>query len=301
MVATEPMNITASPVDINVDPHRAYVTNRLEETFARHIGHTQPSTLTDAEWHEVVDACKTAAALLHMPASDRLWTPLITAATMTTCSLHVIDREAFKGACILVALATMWEDMDTASHDFDGVLAELRKICDRYYRGEDVQHAFEGMRTFLTYDHMFRNSSVARALCSTSLEQYFRFRVTDFFLDAWLRVSYPIYRNEMLAEHCRSGLTARMTVRATAVVNDAYTFAREKSRNDFINCFHLAPFDNDTNFRRFFDDIVHGIIEDITCIKEFDPVTRDVLLNVIYGNFIFCRDFYDNLEASRGF
>jgi hypothetical protein len=301
MAASERAEIPPSPDGSTVDHRGAYAIDRLTETFARHIGRaSEPCVVTDAERHEVADVCETMAALMGRSGTDQVWRTLTAAAEVSTNARHLVDREAFKGACIMLAVATMWEDTDPDSHDFDAVLPELRKVCARYYRDEDAWHSFEGMRTFLTYDHMFRDSPVARALCSASLEQYFRFRVTDFFLDAWLRVSYPIYRDAMFAEHCKSGLAARMTVRPTVVANDALTFAREKSKGEFVNCFHLAPPDDGADFRRFFDGILDGIVDDITCIKNFDPVTRDVLLNVIYGNFIFHRDFYGTLEVGRG-
>lgn len=67
------------------------------------------------------------------------------------------------------------------------------------------------------------------------MEQYFRFRVTDGGADFWLRMSFPIYRDDYFTEHWRSRLAARMTVRGLTVVNDAYSFSREQSLGQIAN------------------------------------------------------------------
>ena len=280
--------MTAVPAEVlDLDRYRDHISRRLEETFSQHIGDPpQPCQLSDTEWREVLDTCNAAAASTGLVISDRRWRSYTGVVIAAQSARHLRDREAFKAVCILTNVTFVWDDMDTPRHDFDRFLPALRTICNRYYQAEDAQQAFEAARTFITSDHMFRNTPLKNTLCTTSLEQYFRFRVTDIGADFWLRMSYPIYQNDRFAAHCRSGLAALMTTRGLTVVNDAYSFVRESSLGQLTNCFYLCPPGDDTAFYAFLESLLDGIVEDITCIKAFDQVTRDVLLDLIYGNFV---------------
>ncbi len=277
----------AAAARLDLDRHRDHITRRLEETFARHIGEPpQPCSLTETEFREVLDVCNTAVAPLGRAISERRWKSYTGVVIAAQSARRLCDQEAFKAVCALNNVTFVWDDMDPALHNFELFLPEVRKICDRYYRGEDAAHAFEAARTWITSDHMFRDSPIKRVLCSTSLEQYFRFRVTDVGVDFWLRMSSPIYRDARFTEHCRSGLAARMATRGLVVVNDAYSFARERASGQPSNCFHLCPAGDDSVFHAFFEALLDGLVEDITCIKAFDEVTQEVLLDLIYGNFL---------------
>ncbi|GAB2713225.1 hypothetical protein [Nocardia thraciensis] len=280
----------AAPLGPDLDLHRGYITRRFEETLTQHIGDPpQPCTLTDAEWREVIDTCNTAVAPLGRTIPDQRWRVYTGVTLAAQSSRHLTDRQGLKAVCALSNTTFVWEDMDSALHNFDAFLPELHAICDRYYPAADSPQAYEAARVFITSDHMYRDSPIMRTLCTTSLEQYFRFRVTDVGADCWMRWSYPIYRDREFTEHCKSGLAARMVTRGLTVVNDAYSFRREQSWGQLNNCFYLCPLDGD-GLGAFFDTLLDGIAEDIACIKSFDPITRDVLLDLIYGNFIWTRD-----------
>ncbi len=133
---------------------------------------------------------------------------------------------------------------------------------------------------------MFRDSPIKEVLCTTSPEQYFRFRVTDVGVDFWMKMSYPIYRNAQFTEHAKSGLAARMTTRGLAIVNDFYSYDREVSLGQITNCFRLCDVSDQAAFEEFFQRRLDDIVEDVECVKSFDAVTRDVLMDLIYGNFV---------------
>lgn len=280
--------MTAVPAEVlDLDRYRDHISRRLEKTFSQHIGDPpQPCQLSDAEWREVLDTCNAAVASAGLVISDRRWRSYAGVVMEAQSARHLRDREAFKAVCILTDVIFVWDDMDTSRHDLNRFLPALRTICNRYYQAEDAQQAFEAARTLITSDHLFGNTPLKNTLCTTSLEQYFRFRVTDAGADLWMRMSCPIYQDDRLTAHCRSGLAALMITRGVTVVNDAYSFARESSLGQLANCFYLCPPGDDTAFYVFFESLLDGIVEDITCIKAFDRVTRDVLLDVIYGNFM---------------
>ncbi|MEU5419153.1 hypothetical protein ACFY1P_11585 [Streptomyces sp. NPDC001407] len=275
-----------APAGAGMSRHLDYCTSRFGEVFARDIGYApEMCGLTDSELRECIDACNAAVAPFGKTISDERWISYMGVVFWSQSARHIRDREAFKAVCILNCVTFVWDDMDPALHDFDLFLPELRGICERYYSEEDAWFAYEGARAFVTSDHMFRNSSIKEALCTSSPEQYFRFRVTDVGVDFWMKMSYPIYRNEQFTEHAKSGLAARMTTRGLAIVNDAYSFDREKALGQITNCFHLCDVDDAESFRPFFESRLADIVEDIRCIKAFDDVTRDVLLDLLQGNF----------------
>ncbi|WP_225831132.1 hypothetical protein [Streptomyces sp. NK08204] len=262
-------------------------TDRFAALFDRHVGHeAQKIPMTDAELREVIDACNRAVAPLGKSVSDKRWISYMDVVRWSQSARHIKDMEAFKAVCVLNCVTFVWDDMDAALHDFDLFLPQLREVCERYYSPEDAEFAYEGARAFVTSDHMFRDSRLKKVLCGTSPEQYFRFRVTDVGVDFWMRMSYPIYRHRELTEHSKTGLAARMTTRGLAIVNDFYSYDREHALGQITNCFRLCDMADEMDFRRFFQDRLDDMAEDMECIKAFDDVSRDVLLDLIQGNFV---------------
>lgn len=262
-------------------------TDRFAALFDRFVGHeARKVELTDAELREVIDACNRAVAPLGKSVPDKRWISYMDVVRWSQSARHIKDMEAFKAVCVLNCVTFVWDDMDPALHDFDAFLPRLREVCERYYTPQDAEFAYEGARAFVTSDHMFRDSELKRVLCGTSPEQYFRFRVTDVGVDFWMRMSYPIYRHPELTEHAKTGLAARMTTRGLAVVNDFYSYEREQALGQITNCFRLCDMSDETAFQAFFQDRLDDMAEDMRCIGAFDPLTRDVLLDLIRGNFV---------------
>lgn len=273
--------------DRGVRRHWERSTRRFAEAFDKHIGY-QPQfvPMTDAELREVIDACNTAVAPLGKQVSDERWISYMGVVRWSQSASNIRDMEAFKAVCILNCITFVWDDMDPSLHDFDLFLPEVRKVCEKYYRGEDVWFAYEAARAFITSDHMFRGSPVKEVLCSTSPEQYFRFRVTDIGVDFWMKMSYPIYADPQLTEHSKTGLAGRMATRGLTIVNDFYSYDRELSLGQITNCFRLCDVSDDDEFDAFFQARLDDIVEDMEVIKSFDDVTRPVLLDLIHGNFV---------------
>ncbi|AWZ03666.1 MULTISPECIES: hypothetical protein [unclassified Streptomyces] len=262
-------------------------TERFRDLFARDFDHRPTMVELDgAQLREVIDACNRAVAPLGKNISDERWISYMDVVRWSQSARHVQDVEAFKAVCILNCVTFVWDDMDPALHDFDAFLPEIRKICEHYYEPDEVWFAYEAARAFVVSDNMFRDSDIKRVLCETSPEQYFRFRVTDVGVDFWMKMSYQIYRHADFSEHAKSGLAARMTTRGLAIVNDFYSYDREIALGQVTNCFRLCDVADERAFKEFFDARLADIEEDVRCIKEFDPVSRDVMLDLIYGNFI---------------
>ncbi|WP_374985336.1 hypothetical protein [Streptomyces fradiae] len=265
----------------------AECTERFAALFARHVPHgAEKVPMTDAELREVIDACNRAVAPLGKTVSDKRWISYMDVVRWSQSARHIKDMEAFKAVCVLNCITFVWDDMDASLHDFDLFLPRVRAVCDRYYTPQDADFAYEGARAFVTSDHMFRDAPLKRVLCGTSPEQYFRFRVTDVGVDFWMRMSYPIYRHPALTEHSKTGLAARMATRGLAVVNDFYSYDRERALGQITNCFRLCDMADEADFRRFFQARLDDMAEDLECISAFDDVTRDVLLDLIHGNFV---------------
>jgi hypothetical protein len=262
-------------------------TDRFASLFARHLGYeAQKVPMTDTELREVIEVCNRAVAPLGKAVSDKRWLSYMDVVRWSQSARHVKDREAFKAVCVLNCVTFVWDDMDPALHRFDLFLPQLSAVCARYYGPEDAAFAYEGARAFVTSDHMFRDSPVKKVLCSTSPEQYFRFRVTDVGVDFWMKMSYPIYRHPEFTEHAKTGLAARMTTRGLAIVNDLYSYERENALGQITNCFLLCDVADDDAFHRFFEERLTDMTEDIACIKAFDETTSDILLDLLHGNFV---------------
>lgn len=262
-------------------------TDRFAELFTRHVGHeARKAEMTEGELREVIDACNTAITPLGKEVSDKRWISYMNVVRWSQSARNIRDMEAFKAVCVLNCITFVWDDMDPGLHDFDLFLPQVRAVCDRYYSREDAAFAFEGARAFVTSDHMFRDSSVKEVLCSTSPEQYFRFRVTDVGVDFWMKMSYPIYRHPELTEHSKTGLAARLATRGLAVVNDFYSYDRENALGQITNCFRLCDVNDEDDFRRYFGARIADMDEDMECISAFDEVTREVLFDLIRGNFL---------------
>jgi hypothetical protein len=262
-------------------------TGRFATLFARHLGReARKVPMTDTELREVIDVCNRAVAPLGKCVPDKRWVSYMDVVRWSQSARHIRDREAFKAVCVLNCVTFVWDDMDPALHRFDLFLPQLSAVCERYYDKDDAAFAYEGARAFVTSDHMFRDSPVKKALCGTSPEQYFRFRVTDVGVDFWMKMSYPIYRHPEFTEHAKTGLAARMTTRGLAIVNDLYSYEREKALGQIANCFLMCDVTDDGAFERFFAERLEDMTEDIACIKAFDDTTADILLDLLHGNFV---------------
>ncbi|WKK22974.1 hypothetical protein QZH56_30185 [Streptomyces olivoreticuli] len=284
---TAPAAPALATVPAGMAPYWQECTDRFAGLFSRYLGYeAQKVPMTDAELREVIDACNRAVAPLGKTVSDKRWISYMDVVRWSQSARHIKDMEAFKAVCVLNCITFVWDDMDPALHDFDLFLPEVRAVCDRYYGEEDAAFAYEGARAFVTSDHMFRDSPVKKVLCATSPEQYFRFRVTDVGVDFWMKMSYPIYCHPELTEHAKTGLAARMTTRGLAIVNDFYSYDREAVLGQITNCFRLCDVTDAAGFRRFFDARLGDMSEDMECIAAFDDTTRDVLLDLIHGNFV---------------
>ncbi|MFD8199867.1 terpene synthase family protein [Streptomyces sp. NPDC003470] len=267
--------------------YRQECTDAFAGLFDRYVGYeARKVPMTDAELREVIDACNRAVAPLGKSVSDKRWISYMDVVRWSQSARHIVDMEAFKAVCVLNCVTFVWDDMDSALHDFGLFLPQLRSVCERYYSPQDAEFAYEGARAFVTSDHMFRDSRLKTVLCGTSPEQYFRYRVTDVGVDFWMRMSYPIYRHPQLTEHAKTGLAARMTTRGLAVVNDFYSYDREHALGQVTNCFRLCDVSDEDDFRRFFRARLDDMAEDLRCIRAFDDTTRDVLLDLIHGNFV---------------
>ncbi|WP_246530639.1 terpene synthase family protein [Streptomyces bathyalis] len=242
--------------------------------------------MSDAELREVMDTCNRAVAPLGKDVSDKRWISYMDVVRWSQSARHIKDMEAFKAVCVLNCVTFVWDDMDPALHRFDLFLPQVSAVCERYYAPQDAAFAYEGARAFITSDHMFRDSPIKKTLCSTSPEQYFRFRVTDVGVDFWMKMSYPIYRHAEFTEHAKTGLAARMTTRGLAIVNDFYSYERENALGQITNCFELCDVDDDKDFERFFEERLKDMTEDIECVKAFDETTADILLDLLRGNFV---------------
>ncbi|EFF90591.1 conserved hypothetical protein [Streptomyces sp. e14] len=276
----------ADPTATGTARHWQECTDRFAALFGRYVGReAQKVPMTDAELREVIDACNRAVAPLGKAVSDKRWISYMDVVRWSQSARHIKDMQAFKAVCVLNCITFVWDDMDPALHDFDSFLPEVRAVCERYYTPQDAEFAYEGARAFVTSDHMFRDSRLKQVLCGTSPEQYFRFRVTDVGVDFWMKMSYPIYRHRELTEHSKTGLAARMATRGLAIVNDFYSYDREHALGQITNCFRLCDLSDDAEFRAFFQVRLDDMAEDMECLKAFDDVSRDVLFDLIQGNF----------------
>ncbi|MEV0253422.1 terpene synthase family protein [Streptomyces sp. NPDC050732] len=287
LTESAPLDAASPAVPPGMTRYWQECTDRFTELFARHVGYeAQKVPMSETELREVIDACNRAVAPLGAVVSDKRWVSYMDVVRWSQSARNIKDMEAFKAVCILNCVTFVWDDMDPRLHDFDVFLPQLRAVCERYYAPDDAAFAYEGARAFVTSDHMFRDSPIKKALCTTSPEQYFRFRVTDVGVDFWMKMSYPIYGQPEFTEHAKTGLAARMTTRGLAIVNDFYSYDREAALGQITNCFRLCDVTDETAFRDFFRARLDDMTEDLTCIAAFDETTRDILFDLVQGNFV---------------
>lgn len=264
--------------------YQDYGIRRIDEVFAEHIGdRPERIELSEAELREVIDACNEVIEPFGKTVSDRRWVAYLDP-LWNQSSRHLVDRAALKGVCVLQNIAFVCDDL-RVSHGLDAVLPRLRLMCERYYQGEDVWWAYEGARSWMVSDQMFREHPARELLCG-DLDRYWRFRVVDGGVDWWMKMSYPIFRDPAFTEHAKTGLAARLATRGLMAVNDFFSYDREKGNGEINNCFLLCDVDYEEEFYPFFEARMDEIIDDIRCIKAFDQVTREILLDLIYGTFL---------------
>jgi cyclooctat-9-en-7-ol synthase len=168
--------------------------------------------------------------------------------------------------------------------------AGCARSATKYYANlDDAQFVYDAALSWFVYDQAFKSGSFKELLCTSSVDQYFRFRADDAGVNLWMATSYPIYDDTQLAENVRNGLASRLAVRGCVTVNDLYSYDKERASGEPGNCFYLAPIEDTARFREFFDARIDDIIEDLNHLKTVDTTTRDVTFDLIYGNFLWSR------------
>ncbi|WP_280405131.1 hypothetical protein [Nocardia brasiliensis] len=263
-----------------------YCTERLNDLLLTETGYFPRSVeLADTELREIITACNAAIAPFGRRVSDRRWISYLDVVHGQS-ERRVVDREAFKAVCILNNILFIWDDLDPRLKDLELLLPKIRAICERYYCNmDDVWWAYQGVRSWLVHDRSFSDSRELTSVMCRDLENYTRLRVTDLGPDWWMKASYPIYRDPDFTEHCRSGLAAWLTVRPLFIVNDLYSYDREHELGELKNCYNLCDVTDEHAFLEYFDARLYDLQHDIATIKAFDQITRDVLLDLIYGHF----------------
>jgi hypothetical protein len=192
--------------------------------------------------------------------------------------IHDINLKSFIGSVILNNMTFFWDDIkdDLVLNKKSIILNEIHEICKEYYEIEYVEKVFEASEQWINHDTFFRTHKSKKLICN-NLHTYWQYRLIDSGTHYWLKITSPIYKNEEYSKLVDIMILSQLVLKPFMVVNDICSYYKEKYFNEYSNFLNVT-----NNINKQIEDIEH----DIECIKSFDNDISNILLDKIYGHYI---------------
>lgn len=191
---------------------------------------------------------------------------------------YLKSRKSFIGSVILNNMTFFWDDIkdDLVLNKKSIILNEIHEICKEYYEIKYVEKVFEASEQWINHDTFFRTHKSKKLICN-NLHTYWQYRLIDSGTHYWLKITSPIYKNEEYSKLVDIMILSQLVLKPFMVVNDICSYYKEKYFNEYSNFLNVT-----NNINKQIEDIEH----DIECIKSFDNDISNILLDKIYGHYI---------------
>lgn len=250
----------------------------IEEIFSSSCSKPAKMNLTNNEKIEIIKESNKFSNLLNINISNDRWLTYIEMSCWSVSNRHIKSRKMFIGAIILNNMTFFWDDLEDKFIEFNKhiLLENLYEICEKYYEEKYIKNVFEASKQWVDHDAYFRSKEIRKLLCS-NLHTYWQYRLIDSGLHYWMKITAPIYKNEEYSTLVDIMILSQLLLKPFMIVNDICSYYKEKYYNECSNFLNIT---NDINSQ--INDIKHNI----KCIKNFNKTISEILLDKIYGHYI---------------
>lgn len=256
--------------------------------FSNNISIPLKIELSNKEIIEIINRSNKLANIFKTNINDNRWLTYIDMSCWMVSNKNLKNRKSFIGSVILNNMTFFWDDIkdDLVENKTYIILNELYEVCKDYYNVRYIKKVFEAAEQWITHDTYFRVHETKKLLCN-NLHTYWQYRLIDSGTHYWMKITAPIYENEEYIKLVDIMILSQLVLKPFMVVNDICSYYKEKYYNECSNFLNIT---NDIN--RHLEDIKH----DIKCIKSFNKDISNILLDKIYGHYIWAinTDRYKN-------
>jgi len=277
-----------------------YCRRSFLQLFSEFTTAPRKHALTSDEVAEVLEISNALAQLFNVCVPQERWLVYMDMACWLTSARHLKLREVFKGICAINNLTFFWDDLHDEFLPHESlVLEEAYKVCERYFPRQVVDSTYFYIQQWLEFDSFTRNSPLRELLCQASLESYWEFKLIDSGVPYWLGITAPVYDDPGMVRIIRTGLPAQLLLRPIMVVNDVYSYDKEKQLGEVSNFLYHANVAEEREFRALFEHHLQQMRRDIMAMKWLGERLNNILLDLIYGHFLWSDSTYRYKQVNR--
>ena len=267
----------------------------LDKIGAIYCQYGEPPTpvniLTEEEIGEIFRRSNEIASLFNVQVSNTRWMIHFDMICHMVSLRYFKSKKCFIGACILNSITCFWDDIQDNDIDDDQIhliLEQIRNVCEEYYPREAIESVYSGTKQWIKHDGFFRHHSLKGLLCQNDVS-YWLYRVIDSGTHYSLKITAPIYENSLFTDLVDINLISQLANRPYMVVNDLCSYYKEQTFEEIANFL---------TYTKDIDNQIEGVAYDMKCISTLDSDVQKILIDKIYGHYIYGLDLLKDIRIS---
>jgi len=272
-----------------------YCLLRFEAFFSQHIPHLpQRVNLLDAnDYAEIIKENNNffnKALGIFVP--NERWMEYIKFCEWTVSARNIKSKKMFVGNVVFHNFFFLWDDLadDVVERYYEDAVKEISRIAKKYYEPQYQDSVIRECLHWITYETKLRKTQILKRLFNTSLSMYWNSRMMEGGSHMWIALTAPIYCNDDYLRWASTTIPSQLITKGMFFVNDVVSFNKEIQQKENPNSLYFADLLIREKFIHFSEAHLKEIGEDIQAIKSLPEPAQSILLDGLYGNFLWTRD-----------
>jgi len=272
-----------------------YCLLRFKAFFSQHISYVpQRCDVLDAnDYAEAITETNIFVnGVLGITVPNERWMEYIRFCEWTVSARNIKSKKMFIGNVILHNFYFLWDDLadDVVEYYYEAAVKETKRLAEKYYEPQYQDTLLLHCLNWLYYETKLRKTEIRKKLFDTSLNMYWNARMMEGGSHLWIGLTAPIYCNDDYLRWTSTTIPSQLITRGIFFINDVVSFNKEKQQKETHNSLYFADLQHRGNFISFLDSHLKEIEEDIQAIKSLPEPSQSILLDGLYGNFLWTRD-----------
>jgi len=272
-----------------------YCLARFEEFFSQHIPHVPEkcNLLEESDYEEIfLENNVLFHQILGITVSKEKRMEYIRCSDCGMSSRHIQSKRMYVGDVILLSILFVWDDLpdELVEKHYGEAVKEVQRIAEKYFEPRYHDLVIRNTVNGLLCNTKTRKNEFKKKLFQTSLSMYWNARGIDSGLFLWISLAAPIYLNDDLVDWVNAQLPLQLMTKGICLVNDVLSFNMEQKETDAPNCLYFTDVQDREKFVLFLEAHLKEVGEDIQVIKTLPQPIQNVMLDLLYGHFLWSRD-----------
>jgi len=202
------------------------------------------------------------------------------------------SKKMFMGAVILNNLNFIWDDLteEMAKKHYLDAMKEAKRLVEKYYEPQYRAYVLVEEENFITVDAQMRDKEVMKKFFCTNVDLYWTARLMESGIPCLVALCAPIFQDEGYFHWIRLLLPSQLIVKGIMLVNDVFSFDKESMEKGNPSCLHFTDVHNREKLIAFLEGQLRAVEGDIQAISFFPVETQNILLDMVYGHYLWARD-----------